>query len=359
MQIKWIGWMAVGVNVFLCIAAAAGIIAAVIYLWRNYQLEEVILEYERKEKKRLEREEAALHMEEETGGGRIASFVTPKELFELLQIESVQDLVLDRQRNVQAVDMSVNSNEFSRMIHSMSAREVFSFINRFFQGAIPQIYQEGGIVEAFREAGMTVLFLKDYERAIVAAVSVCELLNELGAEQELYTGYSIGMTYENAIVGVVGDRQRMDLLTLSADSSGLSEWLQSIAVKYYARILVTEAYAQLIEDFHKKFNTRLLGYVYLHDTKSMERIYDVYDGDEKEVRNRKRQTKMLFEKGVRLFAGQDYQQSRQCFIEVLKTDRFDQAAKEYIYRCEAYIRQPEEGKVYIDSYGLAGRVAEQ
>ena len=84
----------------------------------------------------------------------------------------------------------------------------------------------------------------------------------------------------------------------------------------------------------------------------MRKIYDVFDGDEKDTRNRKRQTKMLFEKGVLLFSEQNYQEARQHFIEVLKTDRMDKAAKEYVYLCEWYLNESEEKKnVYIECYG--------
>ncbi len=346
-DVRWPEWMIAGVNVSLCVAAAVCFVIAIIYLWRNYSLEEIILEYQKKEKRKKE---------EATGSGlriesdKITDYVTPIELFSLLGIQNAEDLSLEKQRSVQTVNMSVNSNEFSKIIHSMSAKEVFSFINRFFQDAITQIYQSGGLVESFWETGMRVLYLHDYEKAIVSAVSICELLNELGKEAEIYTNYTIGMTYENTIVGVVGDKQRMNLLVLSAESSGLSGWLQRMGDKYYARILVTDSYAELIVEFQKKFNERLLGYVYVKDTDSMMKVYDVYDGDKKEIRNHKRQTKIVFEKGVLLFTQRNYKEARQCFIEVLKTDRFDRAAKEYVFLCEEYIRNPEDGKVYIDCY---------
>jgi hypothetical protein len=42
----------------------------------------------------------------------------------------------------------------------------------------------------------------------------------------------------------------------------------------------------------------------------------------------------MFEKGVELFAERKYDQARLHFVEVLKADRQDLAAKEYVYLCD-------------------------
>jgi len=343
---KCLEWLTAGVNIMLFFTAVGCLGIAAIYLWRNYRLEDLILDYQNK---------AKLQTEQSTGKTKNAETdryqsMLPMELLALLQSTDMQKPSLAKQKNVQAVSMSVNSSEFSGMIHSMEAIEVFSFINSFLKEAIPVIYEAGGFVEGFRDCGLTALFLEHYEEAVVSAVSICELLNELGQDMPQYCRFSIGLNYENAMVGAVGDSRRMSLLTLSEESFGLADWLMSIAEKYYARILVTDAYAALITDFQRKFNTRILGYVYIRHTDSMKKIYDVFDGDEKDVRNRKRQTKIVFEKGVSLFLERQYIQARECFIEVLKMDRLDRAAKEYVFCCDEYIHN-EHGRAYIERYG--------
>lgn len=343
---KWLEWLTAGVNTTLFFTAAGCLGIAAIYLWRNYRLEEVILDYQKKAKLQTEQ------ISEKTKDQQTDSCpaMLPMELLALLQGTNMRRLVLEDQKNIQAVSMAVNSSEFSRMIHAMEAEEVFLFINRFLQKAIPIVYEAGGFVEGFRDCGMSALFLDHYEEAVVSAVSICELLNDLEQDMPRYGTFSIGLTYENAVVGAVGDSRRMSLLTLSEEAFGMSEWLMRIAGKYYARILVTDTYAELITDFQRKFNTRVLGYVYIRDTDRMKKIYDVFDGDTRDVRNRKRQTKIVFEKGVSLFLERQYAQARQCFIEVLKMDRMDQAAKEYVFCCEEYIHHG-DGKAYIERYG--------
>ncbi len=335
------------VNILLLII----VLVVLIVLWRvireNRRLKNVIKYHQEKVKEEFNKERR-----QKKDNMTILKHMVPNELFEVLQVKDISEISFEKQEYVKAVKMYVNSNEFSGIVHSMEAKEIFVFINQFLNRIIPKIYEGGGIIEEFQETGVSVLFLKEYEKAVVVAISICEILNELGQKQPKYHNFSIGLCYENAIVGVVGHQKRLSLLTLLAEASGFSGWLQSMAEKYYAKILATDSYVELIEGFQRKFNVRFLGYVFIKDTNSMKKIYDIFDGDEKSVRNRKRQTKMAFEKGVNLFTEQQYQEARQYFIEVLKTDRFDKAAREYVYRCELYQKETTETKeVYIECYG--------
>lgn len=330
----------------LLVAALVGIL----YLVRNNKrLVTVIREHQKKLQKKFQ-----LKMVENKENSNMVKRMIPVELFELLQIKDISELSFEKQRQTETVNMHINNNEFSKIIHTKDAKNVFSFINQFFEQAIPLIYENGGIIEGFQETGMSVLFFDEYEKAIVVAVSTMELLNELAIEKKEphYRNFTIGLCYDNSIMGVVGHLRRMSLLTLSAYTSGLSRWLQAIAGKYYAKILVTASFIEKIPNYQKKFNVRFLGYIYIKNTDSIQKLYDVFDGDEQEIRNRKRQTRIVFEKGVALFSKQNYQEARQHFIEVLKTDRFDKAAKEYIYLCEYYHKEEDEKrKVYLECYG--------
>lgn len=335
------------VNIFLIVLLLLLLIAVFVLIRANRNLESVIEFHKKKVRERDKRSVNQKNEDEE-----MLNRMVPKELFEVLQVKNTTELSFENQKYAEMANMYVNSNDFSSIMHAMDAKELFIFINRFFDKVIPLIYKEDGVVDEFHEAGMSVLFLKKPERAIAVAISFCDVLNVLGKLQPEYNDFSIGLCYENAIVGVVGHPKRLSMLTLSAEASGFSKWLQSIAEKYYAKIVVDDTYADQIPDFTKKFNVRFLGYVYVQDTDSMRKVYDVFDGDEKDTRNRKRQTKMLFEKGVLLFTEQNYQEARQHFIEVLKTDRMDKAAKEYVYLCEWYLKESEEKKnVYIECYG--------
>ena len=277
--------------------------------------------------------------------------MVPAELLPILDVKDTADISFEKQNEVELVNMFIDCVGVSEMIHGMKTKEIFQFINRFLNLAVPKVTENGGIIESFQKCGLVAVYGEDYEQAVVSAISVCETAAELAVKMPQYRNITVGIHYENVFVGVVGNKERLSILALSGEASGFSSWLHQMAKRYYSHILVTERYLVMVEDYKRKFNLRLLGYVYMEKTGSMEKIYDVFDGDDNDMRNRKRQTRMVFESGIQLYTEQKFEEARQHFIEVLKSDRYDLAAKEYVYRCEEYIREkPANPVVYIERY---------
>lgn len=281
----------------------------------------------------------------------LKSMVSP-ELLGLLKNKNSENL-FENYIETEIINMYINNCNFLEIIHSMRAKEVFMFINKFLNRAVPIIYENGGVIESFQEAGMNILILEEYENTLSLAVSLCELLNELKLENRegFYGDFSIGLSFENVILGVVGHEKRMSMSALSADAPGLSKWLLSIAGKYYSKIIAPDLCLDKIGEVRDRFNMRLLGCIYITATGRMHKIYDIFEGDTPETRNLKRQTKIAFEKGVSLYLKGIYQEARKYFIEVLKTDNKDRAAREYIYLCEK-AREQGRGtqKMYIEKW---------
>ena len=270
---------------------------------------------------------------------RIYGRILPDKLFLLFQKGDPEKLKIGEEKSIRAAVLFYNIPGFAEKVRKQSAEEVFSFVNLNLGHVVPCIlYQEGEIKE-YVDAGLSAFFLQDPEKALRAAVSVCEALNQAGVREP----YSIGLTYGEVMVGIVGHEKRFGILTIS-ETTGLAEFLQELAVRYRAKILVTGSLRQQIPDFDKNYNSRYLGNIYLRTVGKNEELYDVYDGDEPADKNGKRKTRLLFEKGVELFQNKNYQDARQHFIEVLKANRMDGAAKEYLYLCNRCIADKDSGK---------------
>ena len=114
------------------------------------------------------------------------------------------------------------------------------------------------------------------------------------------------------------------------------DYLRKIAWKYKARILVTGTAVSRIQDFEERYHARILGMIHVSATNSLEKIYDVYDGDEESLREIKELTKQNFEAGVRH----------------LKVSQGDYAAREYLYLCNQYYIKEDtsEINVYIEDF---------
>lgn len=305
-----------------------------------------------RKRKQPGREEPGMPPEGETAAhGDAAAQFLPTELLHMMGICSPSaDLpgILKEQKEMEAVIFNGNITGFRERIHEADGRDAYRFINRTLSFLIPAVCRNGGIIDSFQDAGIAALFTGDMADGLYAAVSACEEIIKSG-DWENYRNFSVGLCYGPVTAGVVGYGQKLSVLTLSA-YTGFGAFLQGIGPKYYARILAAESYVSRIDGFEKNYNHRLLGSVYIRVTGSGEKIYDVFDGDEAEVRNRKRKTKMIFEKGVRLFAAREFAESRTYFIETLKADRNDKAAREYVFLCDKYGGLPPEKAESADIY---------
>lgn len=317
------------------VVLAVLLLAAVVLIIRlcvQLKKQSAAIERYQKESKRTHEQ---MQMGGEAADDSFARFFPRKILDKVMQKQPDGELLFTQSR-MKSVNMFINSSGFSRMIHAMTAESLFAFLNRMTAQTIPLIYQSGGMVERFEELGMNVYFENLGKEALVCAISVCTHLEELRDREknEYYNNYSIGICLDNTLAGVVGDINRASILSFSAETPGFARWLQEIALDYYAKIVVTEEYLNQLPDAKRQFHIRKLGAVWIRGMQCIQVLYDVYDGDSAQVRNMKRQTRMLFEEGVELYAKGRFEDARRHFVEVVKADENDVAARRYIRLCE-------------------------
>lgn len=278
----------------------------------------------------------------------IYNCLLPGRLLELFQQGELDKLRIGEQKSIKAAVLSYNIPGFARIVRRQSAEEIFSFVNSILSVVVPCILYQEGEIDKYVDAGFSAFFLDAPERALRCAVSVCEELNQAGVREI----FSIGLTYGDVMVGMVGHEKRFGTLTIS-ETTGLAEFLQELAVRCRARILITGSLKGQIPDFDKSYNSRYLGNIYLKTAGLDEELYDVYDGDEPADKNGKRKTRLLFEQGVELYQNKKFYDARLHFIEVLKANRMDGAAKEYLYlcnRCIAIKDSKTDVPTYLDVY---------
>lgn len=287
------------------------------------------------------------------GNEQVQEKFLPMELFEILGMERLQgrsENLLGERVKLRAGILNINIAGFQERIIRMEEKKVYHLINSILSCCIPEIYQAGGCVDRFMNAGVTALFTKNAEMGLNAAVSICEKIGRLSVQEKEYERFSIGICYGDVMLGMVGHDERMSVLTLSA-YTGFGEFLQQIAPKYYAKILASGSYVEQVKNCSTRFNSRFLGYMYLSSSGTAEKVYDIFDGDTAAVRNQKRKTRMVFEKGVGLFLERSFVEARLYFIEVLKTDRYDRAAMEYVLLCDKYSGgEKSEAGIYLEVY---------
>ncbi len=266
----------------------------------------------------------------------------PSRFFQLLRREGVLDARLGDQRQRELTVLDFNMADFDSSIRQMSSEEMFGSINSILQRAIPDVIRSEGIIETFQDGGFTALYPGDCEKALTAAVSICQ--NMAGTNG--FHRCSAGIARGSVMLGIVGDQERMSLLSISQETA-IAAFLRELAPKYYAHILITGAAASQIRDFFQFYHVRVIGYLNNTVTGRMEKIYDVYDGDGEEDRRRKDLTRETFERGVNLFCARKFYEARTAFIDVLKQFRRDAAAREYLFLCNQYYQRDDQDQIDI------------
>lgn len=291
------------------------------------------------------------HMEElEEFQNKYEAFV-PARFFELLGKEDVRGVELGDTVEVDSVIMSLNTNDFIDIAPYVDSKEMFGFINHSLHTLVPQIENHHGVIERFSDGGVVAFFTEDVRNALDSAISALQRLRQedmtFGGKKVLF---GAGICQGNLKLGIIGEESRMSASTVS-EYNNLAGFLQSKASEYGTGILITDKAAKKIPDFEQVYHYRTLGYIYIHVTENLEKIYDVYDGDSEMQIRLKKQTQEEFQMGLDFFLSEKFQKARSCFVEVLRINRQDLAAQRYFYLCDKYLQdETGESVLYIEAY---------
>ena len=277
----------------------------------------------------------------------------PAKVFDLLEKSSVIDVRLEDQTDVEAAVLNCWVDTFDDMARSMRSKEMFRLINQVLARLVPVVHQSGGMVDSFDRAGLLAIYTEETRKALDAAVTLCQTLRasrpEETGDEEL--PFHVILSAGPAMIGIVGAERRLEAMTISEHTS-FTGFLRPLAAEYGASVLMTGSAAAAVPEFEECYHARTIGFVYMHTLDHLERLYDVFDGDDETTRRLKDETREMFEKGVALFCAHRYYDARLLFVEVLKKNRQDKAAQNYLYLCDRYYQQEdgEEIPVYIREY---------
>lgn len=281
---------------------------------------------------------------------RYAAFV-PKKVFEILEREDITQVELGDQKEIPAAILTVSSSQFHTMAKQMDGEALYGMINRVLQEMIPVVAAGDGVVEHMAGDELTAYYPGGSRPSLISAISICEKMNWLAARGEDIPLYRAVIHAGRIRVGIVGQQERMAAATIS-EVMTLSDFLRETAEKYGVRILITGAAAKDIPDLAERFHTRMIGYVHIRISGTLEAVYDVYDGDCDRERRGKDGTKELFGRALEDYLALRFYEARLKFAKVLRENPRDLAARAYVYRCDAYYQSDggREPEVWLEQY---------
>jgi len=265
----------------------------------------------------------------------------PQQIFKYLGKKGITDIHLGDQVQQNMTVMVANIRSFHHLSKQLTPKQNFDFMNTFLKRFSPFVRTEEGLISKYLGAGFMALFPARNEDALRAAVAIRRELVSYNESLKAsgFAPVDLGMAIHKGplMLGIVGEEQRMEGNVIS-DDVNITATLERMSDTMGASILVTRTFYEQLRS-PERFRFRLLGRVRIDGKDDPIELIDVYEGDSDTERALKDRTKSLFEKGIMLCQEGRFFDARETFIEVIKINRFDKAAKLYFYQCDEYYQK--------------------
>lgn len=268
-----------------------------------------------------------------------ASFrFVPQQFIQNLGKHSILEVKLGDQVRQELTVMICNIRHFYALSKDLTPEQNFNFINSFLKRMGPILRSNNGMVDKYLGSGVRVLFADNSDDALKTAIAV-------RSELEVYNYHrskvnyrpidiSISLHRGPLMLGIIGEEQRLDGGVIS-DDVNLTAILEGMSEELGATTLMTQKLLDHVRNPHE-IEYRSLGRVAVPGLDNPVQLYDVFQGDVELVRKLKRSTKDMFETAISYYQVGRFIDARGLFLEVIRQNRQDKAAKHYFYLCDLY-----------------------
>lgn len=279
----------------------------------------------------------------------------PKKFLSLLNTDNITEVKLgdsfEAEEGMTILFSDIRS--FTNLSESMIPDENFKFVNSYFGAMAPQIREYKGFIDKYIGDAIMALFEgeQNADHAVQAGVAMQKTLDvwnkkNRGGKNRPYIKTGIGIHTGQLILGMVGAENRMDSTVIGKEVNRASR-LEGLTKDYGARILISGDTLNSLES-KSEYCFRFFGKAEVKGVSTLLDVYEVLNGDEDELKKKKKQSKEFFEEAVRLFdaaydlqaqdeesrAKEVYAQSKQAFEQAKKVFSEDIATNFFIQRCE-------------------------
>ena len=217
-----------------------------------------------------------------------------------------------------------------------SSRLLFDSVNEVIERTASIVARKGGTVFHFAYNGFDVV-MDDGGEAISTAVAMQQEVlsfNETRAQNGLpCVTLRIALDKGNVMLGIVGDTSQMEPTTISTSLSTVQE-LIDLCNRLKAGILCTEA----IITERKEYGNRYMGKCMVG--RQQVRVYEVFDGDEFNVRRGKAVSMREFSQGVYDLYGGSAAEAKHTFLQLAHNYPLDGGARYYLYLADRLEHDP-------------------
>ncbi len=261
----------------------------------------------------------------------------PKEFLDNLEKKDFVDLRLGDHAKKEMTIFFSDIRAFTELSEKLTVEENFAFINSYLSRVVPIIKENGGFVDKYVGDGIMALFPgpRGPDEAIRSAIAMQAKMVEYNGHRAKM-GYrpismGVGIHTGDLMLGVVGVEDRMENTVIS-DAVNLSSRLQSITKAFNISLAISEQSFKELED-PGSYMYRFIGKVKVKGKAEPVSVFEIFDGIESELFERKMKANMFFEQGMLTYYQKDFSGAMFFFKKVLEILPEDGAASFYFDNC--------------------------
>ncbi len=261
----------------------------------------------------------------------------PHEFLRLLNKESIIDVELGDQIHREMSILFSDIRDFTTLSESMTPEDNFKFINAYLSRMEAALIENHGFIDKYIGDAIMALFSGNADDAVNAGVGMLKSLTEYN-QHRVNSDYApikigIGINTGSLMLGTVGAKNRMDGTVIS-DAVNLASRLESLTKEYGVSLLISH---HTLGRLHNPtdYSLRFIDQVKVKGKSKAVAVFEVFDGDELELKESKLATKAIFEEGLFLYHQHSFKEAAQHFIDVLKLNPRDKVSQIYLERCQS------------------------
>lgn len=255
----------------------------------------------------------------------------PLKVFELMNKKSIIEVGLGDYSKQEMTIVFINTYNYFDLSKGMGSKEQLDLLNHLFEEYANAIHTHNGIVGEFRNAGLLALFT-DQRDALNTAYSIVQKMKEMNKDIKP----TVSIHYGEAILGVVGDENRMTTAVISKCVN------EAVAIDKYAgwyncSVLMTKEFIDSLQE--PEANIRYIGDLLDEHSKETIMINEWLETVHISNQNDYFKSKNAFETALAHFMKGQYLEAKSEFIQVIKMNAYDLVSREYLFKCESALSE--------------------
>ena len=296
---------------------------------------ESALLYEKNIREAREREEAMRKIYE------VAGKFVPYEFIGSLGHGVITDVKLGDLVEKVVTVLFTDIREYTTLSEKMTPEENFRFVCAYNETLGPIIRRHNGFINQYLGDAIMALFPGCAADALAAAIEMRKNIRQLNEERALKNAppiqIGIGMHTGPLIMGITGDKDRLDATTIS-DTVNTASRIESLTKHYKAGILLSEATLKDIED-PGDFHLRYLGKVQVKGKQESVGIHECFSGSTDNEISEKEKTLPLFNNAMQFYLNKSFASASQAFQSIAETHPEDLTARFFLNNANGFLQK--------------------